>query len=119
VLNDFDQLLQMYYTELLTDRLKIKLRNRTRMRVWETGIRMGGDVSHHRYGTPLRYRHLSQAVSWYFCFNAVSQGKSLWWQGLVVGLKAIRWMLGLDVGGPLKRHGVLKRDHIHWATTSM
>ena len=106
MLNDFDQLLQMYCTELLTDWLKIRLRDRTRMRVWETGIRMGEDVSHHCYGTPLRYCLLSQAVSWDFCFNAVSQGKSLWWQGLVVGLKAIRWMLGLDVGGRLKQQGV-------------
>jgi len=81
------------------------------MRVWEMDIRMG--VSHHHYSTPLRYRHLSQAVSWNFCINAASQEKSLWWLGLGVGLTIIGWVLPLDFGGQLKGQGVLNRDHIH------
>jgi len=83
------------------------------MRVWETGIRMGEDVSHHCYGTPLWYRHLSQAVSWDFCINVASHGKSLWWLGLGVGLTITGWALLLDFGGQLKGQGILNRDHIH------
>jgi len=113
VLNDFDQLLQVCCTELLTDRLEVGLRNWTRMRVWETDVRMGEDMSHHGYDTPLRYRHLSQAVSWDFCINAASQGQSLWWLGLGVRLMVIGWVLRLDLGEQLKEYGILNCDHIH------